>query len=188
MAITRDNIEEVLIIPSIRDLLTHDCGLLEKKVKEETINHRLAVYLENHLSRIPTRIRFTVDVEYDKYIDVQKTMQVDGKTFIARPDILIHKRFTNEHNLLALEAKKRFISLRDEQKIRGFLDYDYDYKFGLMIAYGIPETNYIRYVLLYREQHPPIFSRTVYVYKDGRPRIKNDWNVFTPRNAQNGGW
>ncbi len=187
MAITRDNIEEVLIIPSIRDLLTHDCGLLEKKLKEETINHKLAVYLENHLCCIRTRVKFTVDVEYDKYIDVQKTMQVDGKTFVARPDILIHKRFTNENNLLALEAKKRSISLRDEQKLRGFLDYDYHYRFGLMIAYGIPETNYIRYVLLYREQHPPLFSKTVYMYKDGKLKIKNDWNVFVVRNAQNGG-
>lgn len=186
MVINRGNIERLLIVPSIRDLLEHDCGLLEKKLKEESINHRLAVYLEKHLACIRTRVKFTVDVEYDKYIDVQKTMRVDGKDFIARPDILIHKRFTNKHNLLALEAKKRSISLRDEQKLRGFMDYDYHYRFGLMIAYGIPETNYIRYVLLYRKQHPPIFSKTVYIYKGGKLKTKNDWNVFVARNAYNG--
>ena len=183
MVINRDNIEQLLIVPSIRDLLAHDCGLLQKKLKEESINHRLAVYLENHLACIRTRVKLTVDVEYDKCIDVQKTMRVDGDNFIARPDILIHKRFTNKHNLLALEAKKRSILLRDEQKLRGFLDYDYHYRFGLMIAYGIPETNYIRYVLLYREQHLPLFSKTVYMYKDGKLKIKNDWNVFVARNA-----
>jgi len=184
MAITRDNIEQLLIVPSIRDLLTYDCGLLEKKLKEESVNHRLAVYLENHLACLRTQVKLTVDVEYDKYIDVQKRMRVDDKDFVARPDILIHKRFTNKHNLLALEAKKRSISLRDEQKLRGFLDYDYHYRFGLMITYGIPATDYIRYVLLYREKHPPIFSKTVYIYKDGKLKIKKDWGVFVARNAQ----
>jgi hypothetical protein len=90
-----------------------------------------------------------------------------------------------DHNLLAVEAKKRSISLRDEQKMRGFLDYDYRYRFGLLLTYGIPKTDYLRYVLLYtpRYPHPPIYSKIVFFYKNGKIRMKNDWNAFVPRNA-----
>jgi hypothetical protein len=186
MSINYRNIEKLLVLPSLSDLLEQDRHLMDNNLKEENINHRFAVHLETNLHKLNTRIKYHVDVEYDKKIDAKKTMTVDNIDFIVRPDVLIHKRGQNQYNLLAVEAKKKSISLRDEQKMRGFLSYDYNYQFGLLLTYGIPKSNYIRYVILYKPKHPhpPIHRKIVLFYKRGNFTIKQDWDEFIPRNDQ----
>jgi hypothetical protein len=72
MKITEKNIEELLILPSLSNLIEKDSCVLEQNLKEESINHRFAFYLELALRCIGTRLRYHVDVEYDKTIDAKR--------------------------------------------------------------------------------------------------------------------
>jgi hypothetical protein len=191
MSLNNLKIEEKLVWPSLSNLIEKDLKLLQNNIKEESINHRFAIYLENNLNKLNIGVKYDVDVEYDKLIDSMKQMMVDDKNFVARPDILIHQRKSVKNNLLAVEAKKISILLKDEQKIRGFLDYDYNFQFGLLLTYGISRRDYIisrrdyiRYVLFYKPNHPdpPIYSKIVRFYSMKNIKIINDWNLFIPRN------
>lgn len=56
---------------SLNDLIEQDGKIIKRKLKEECINHRLALYLD--LKR-PTNYSWTVvDIEYDKNYDQKKT-------------------------------------------------------------------------------------------------------------------
>jgi len=63
-----------------------------------------------------------------------------------RPDIIIHKRDTND-NLIAFEIKKDYTNRHDLAKIRGLLGNPYNYTYGCLISY-LPSKSYIMVKLL----------------------------------------
>ncbi|MCP2241260.1 hypothetical protein [Thermoanaerobacterium thermosaccharolyticum] len=129
----------------------NDKYLLEHDVNEQSITHRLAMYLEDAF------FNYNVDCEYNRYGDDSK--RLIGKSYkkykkdfkceidkfkneidsdkIVKPDIIVHKRGGNDHNLLAIELKKS--NNKDENynrlKLMIFTDKDYglSYKYGLFI-------------------------------------------------------
>lgn len=117
-------------------LLEQDRFLLVSNVNERTISHKLAEYLQKEFSG------WNVDCEYNRKFEKIKKLQPEGiesndtdaKT--VYPDIIIHRRNT-ENNLLIIEIKKNASGSgerEDKEKIMCFMS-EYHYKYGLFIDF-----------------------------------------------------
>lgn len=111
-----DKIKECLE-KSISTLFQIDMFLLEHDVQEETICHRIAVYLEREIPE------YHIDCEYNNDLDSpsgRKNVLYPGtnKENRFRPDIIVHKRGLNgrKNNKLIIEVKKM---TSDKEKIEG---------------------------------------------------------------------
>lgn len=123
-----------------------DVSLIDACVREECINHRLAVWLEKH--RPVKFFDYFVDIEYDKNNGLKKELLVKGVDQEVRPDIIVHKRSCNpSENLLVFECKKDECAERDKDKLDGFLcDERYSYKYGIAVVYR-PKMNEDKFLL-----------------------------------------
>lgn len=94
--------EEVAIrvVNSVNQLRTRDEWLLKEKIHEQSISSRLAMYLQHEFPA------YDVDCEYNRHIKVQKRMGSFEKDYEGRPDIVVHKRGSDEYDLLVVEVKK----------------------------------------------------------------------------------
>jgi hypothetical protein len=111
-----------------------DNDLINRKLKEECINHRFAYYLEKNK---PIEYHdYYVDVEYNKNGFNEKTLKIDDLINVIRPDILIHKRIDDiSDNLLAIECKISYLIKNDKQKLNGLLGNGFRYKEAIGISY-----------------------------------------------------
>ena len=91
----------------IRALVLNDVYLLENDLHERTITHKLAEYLQ------PLFPGWNVDCEYNRDGHEPKRVRLrpipeqggdEGSNVF--PDIIVHRRGDNDHNLLIIEAKK----------------------------------------------------------------------------------
>lgn len=141
---------KILIERSLERLVERDGGLIHRKVREECINHRLACYFEQFLNEESNvQPSYEVDLEYNKNYNDPKKIIIDenNNTKAIRPDIIIHVRETNEHNLIAFEIKKDYTNQHDFVKIKGLHRSPYNYTYGCLISY-LPTKSYIRIKLL----------------------------------------
>jgi hypothetical protein len=103
------------VIRGCRRLLKRDLILLAIGAHEQSICHRLAVYLE-------------LFCEYNRQRVHPKSIR-DGR---IKPDILIHKRMDSRFNLMVLEAKAGAASSpRDKQKLTAMLEVQGTYRYAL---------------------------------------------------------
>lgn len=95
---------------------------------ERSIVHKYAIYFEKLIiNELNNNCEYCVDVEYNQNIDRLKTTpsRLNG----AYPDMILHKRGTNDHNILVAEFKtwwnkdKKEID-KDIKKIKDFLNKD----------------------------------------------------------------
>jgi len=138
---------------SLRDLFTYDNEFVNRSIKEESINHRLAVYLEKNKIKFPLIKDYNVDVEYDKMADntsEENALLIEkfgvyqkGNKKIIRPDIIIHKRYTNQSNLLFLECKKSYLNKNDRNKLQSVKRFPLNYALTFGIEYH-PGKEYYR--------------------------------------------
>jgi hypothetical protein len=116
--------------------LDNDKKLLDLKVYEPAVSHRVAVYLE----KIFNDENLNYDCEYDKYFDLSKSTP-NGKKI--RPDILVHKRNDDKNNILTIEIKKNRKSKWDENKLKELTSPQgkFKYELGVFIYFpnGKPE-------------------------------------------------
>jgi hypothetical protein len=111
---------------AVKMFYDRDFRLLELNVHEQTISHRIAVYLEQIICG--TGVVVSVDCEYNRHLSFGKTIydkceQCEGldcwnktqhivfrtkcdELKSCRPDIVVHTRGTDENNLLVVEFKK----------------------------------------------------------------------------------
>lgn len=161
MKVTRREIER-LLCESIEELLTKDTWLLQNDVSERSITHKLAEYLQH---RIP---HLHVDCEYNRNATAgprepktlsglrprvrQEYAQVcdddDPTGCSVYPDIIVHRRRTNDENLLVVEVKKdnrRYGGDIDRQKLAAFTlrgeENDYKFRYGAFVVLGIPDAD-----------------------------------------------
>ena len=122
---------------SLGVLLKNDYFLLEKGVNERTITHKLAEYLQ---IQFPD---WNVDCEYNrKGIKIKELKNINEcRKHIATnrvfPDIIVHRRNSNE-NLFVIEIKKIGLDPRcDVRKLELFTkgNWDYKYSLGLFIQF-----------------------------------------------------
>lgn len=130
---------------AILELINNDDDLLKNSVREEVLSHRLAHYIENLYSLFMRVDRLHVDCEYDKHDDVEKTLPdllakyPDKKTDIVRPDIIFHRRGSDQSNLLIIELKKSTGSGKEyaKDKIEMFVNSPYGYKLGVYVEFFV---------------------------------------------------
>lgn len=108
----------------LNDFMLEQCSLLQSDASEQAIAHQLAIkFSQNFLG-------WDIDCEYNRSMDTVKrliyavspTGEVCERNVV--PDIIIHKRRTN-NNLLAIEIKKstnREDSFKDLSKLTAFRD------------------------------------------------------------------
>jgi hypothetical protein len=136
-----------LVQQAIDKLLQKDIWLLANDTSEQSISHKIAFYLQ------PLFANYNVDCEYNGDIDrennkksisiLKSDLQQIGllrnkeasdleKEFTNRavfPDIIIHRRGTNDHNLCIVEVKKSTSSVPydyDHIKLRSYTSSNYD--------------------------------------------------------------
>lgn len=151
---------------AVNQFLAEVPNLLKLDVHEQSISHRIAVYLE------PLFKGWNVDCEYNKHLESSKKMDlseinpddhkscgcevckknIDGEDIklenrLFRPDILVHQRGTDEGNLIAIELKKEKECFFDQAKLNALtsLDDDYRYALGVNIYFidGEPQFKFI---------------------------------------------
>lgn len=137
---------------ALDDLLEKDAYILRVDANERTISHRLAGYLEPHFDG------WNVDCEYNRNHDDPKRLEIPRRKVLnedthARtvfPDIIVHKRNTNE-NLLVIEIKKTTSQESDDfdlHKLDAFKK-QLGYKFAVFVKVrtnAVPEIDTINWV------------------------------------------
>lgn len=117
-----------LLIKVLNKLEKDDKVLLENDLHETTIVFRFAHYLANIIEK---KTEYKVDAEYNR--DRNKVKKVDNEN--KRPDLIIHKRNSND-NLVAIEFKKKNDSTLDKKKLEKFMKL-YSYKYVYFIQFKL---------------------------------------------------
>jgi len=143
------------VLCAIAKLLKFDHYLLKNDLNERTISHKLACYLSDELPS-----DWDIDCEYNRNHDGVKRLNpnvecvtnndTSGKTVF--PDIIVHKRDTDE-NLLVIEIKKN-ANIEDERrdlnKIRSFIK-ELKYEYGLFIDFRTGDQAGIEKLALFKK-------------------------------------
>lgn len=138
---------EQIITEALRQFAHEDTLLIEYKVGEVSMAHKIAQYLGQYF------VDRDVDIEYNKKIDIeagavsQKEMpkKINAKPNSAkkptgriRPDIIVHERGRVENNRLVIEIKKsnNLKDVNNDHKKLKFLTSapEYKYEFGALIV------------------------------------------------------
>jgi len=124
-------------------MLETDGELVKRRVKEESLNHRLAVYIENFVKRSCAYSYLSVDIEYNKNYSQEKAIEgPDGDKQFIRPDILVHERNTNFNNKIAIECKLDYMNNHTKRKLTELKKKPYSYEHCIGIVYK-PEMSYL---------------------------------------------
>lgn len=125
------------IILAIQSALTvlyvHDIYLIDHKVNERTIVNRFSIYLQEELNERGFS-DFNMDVEYNRdHSDIKRTVRFSRGTY---PDVIVHRRGSNEYNLCVIEFKPwwRSNTERDISKLIDFTSQDGKYKYSLGLS------------------------------------------------------
>ena len=125
-----------LVDNALEKVYKHHEYLIKNQVHERSIVFWFGVYLHELLQHKGKKYaEYNLDFEYNKdHSNPKRTKNFQKGTY---PDILLHKRGSNEHNLFIIEFKPwwRSDNSRDLRKLRDFtrLDGNYKYKYGLSI-------------------------------------------------------
>ena len=104
--------------------------LFEVDVHECALTFRLGLYLQKSFPD------HKIDCEYNREGEVPKENEAGDR---VRPDILIHQRRTNKHNLLAIEAKKEPENDYDQKKLKGYIQkQNYAYAVSIVLPASGP--------------------------------------------------
>jgi hypothetical protein len=130
---------------SLTELFKQDGSyLIDRELREECINHRLAFYLE--VFRPVGYAEYYIDLEYDKNASSKKSIIQNGVPTNIRPDIIIHKRTDDIYdNLLAFECKKWNLSKDDKSKLTELKRQNYNYQYCIGIGYRPNEETFLLY-------------------------------------------
>ncbi len=142
-------------------LRANDSFLLQYNVSERSIAHKFAQYLTLLFPGYDVDCEYNSNVEADsgrKYISLLKStaasyglLRKDEKDaeIVYRnvfPDIIVHKRGLNEHNLLIIELKKsssRISCDYDIEKLRRYTSPENEntlnYSFGVLVYLGVAD-------------------------------------------------
>ena len=117
----------------IEKIYEDDSDLFDRNNYEVTISSKLAQYLFKEFKE------YDVDCEYNKHINQEKRVKELNQNI--RPDILIHRRGTDEDNLVYIEIKtdhNREARTNDYDKIKTMTKQkeEYRYSLGLFIDFN----------------------------------------------------
>ena len=145
--ITKAHID-VLLNEALNNLYTKDEYLIDNRpicneksgnhhVGERAIVFRLAHYMQNIIDDTPLLADYVLDCEYNRNgMCAKKLPSFPNGVY---PDIIIHNRGDNDHNLLVMEVKTYWNpnNYTDKRKIREFLNVSGEYHFSFGISLTI---------------------------------------------------
>jgi hypothetical protein len=159
---------------AVDDLDRMDQELVEWKVSERSITHKLAEHLRWHVDRRlhqedDEKPLISVDCEYNRFGTEGKSKQYlwkrdlpdeeDGEYYTPNPDIVVHERGEQRSNLLAIEVKadssrNPAAELLDLMKVVGYVGDPTFYQRGLYLDLTFTEGQVVPYAawLLRTEQ------------------------------------
>lgn len=116
----------------------NDSFLLQNNANERSVSHKLAEYLQKQFSD------WNVDCEYNrkgldkKILEGIRECSEQKETDRVLPDIIIHRRNTND-NLLVVEIKIKNDDSCDIEKLKKFTssEGEFRYKLGLFIKFNL---------------------------------------------------
>jgi hypothetical protein len=120
------------VMSATQSFINNDADLLQLKVYELSVSHRVAFYLERDFFNKICH----VDCEYDKRFDLNKPGP--GGT-LMRPDILVHTRNQSTNNKIAIEIKKTRTSKYDVEKLKMLTQINGLYKYDLGVFVRFPK-------------------------------------------------
>jgi len=109
---------------ALTELIDEQPELLDLGVTERALSHHLANYIAKAIDWA-----YHVDVEYNRHFETPKRLNLPPRDALDReirattvfPDILLHRRNSDDGNLLVLEMKKPGEDLAyDDLKLRAF--------------------------------------------------------------------
>lgn len=133
-----ENINKALLDLYRQDkyLIVHNSSGILSHVSERGIVFRFGIYFEKYLRQSSVFNQYHIDVEYNRNYDEKKKLPSFSNG--AYPDLIVHKRGSNEYNLLVIEFKTWWHnnSIEDFKKIREFMapNGQYKFRFGLSIV------------------------------------------------------
>jgi hypothetical protein len=135
----RSQISKVLEC-ALTSLMHNEFDLFYLDVNERTLSYQLARYLTD---LVPNG--FSVDCEYNRHFDHVKRLDLPPRTALESecrattvfPDIVVHKRNSDDNNLLVLELKKPGEDTDyDERKLLAFVK-QFGYKHAAHVILGL---------------------------------------------------
>ncbi len=133
---------EEIINYAIQRLLANDAELLELDVSERAVMFHLGRYIRQ---RTPADL--DVDCEYNRHLkDVKQLLYLKRlldieENYEVFPDILIHRRNSDDQNIVVIEIKKHGQNRdADFRKLLAFKNEPYSYQFAVQIVIGTPNS------------------------------------------------
>ncbi|WP_374030833.1 hypothetical protein [Bdellovibrio bacteriovorus] len=143
---------EIVIRKAIEDIENETPRLpLEARIGERAVVGRLALHLTKYFSdpELSVDIEYNIDPVGDrKWLDaheelskaakdVKRKVYEDG-TIAVIPDVIIHKRGTNEKNLAVIEVKFSDVRAKESSyarlKLTAFTQQPFEYIFGVLVS------------------------------------------------------
>jgi len=128
------------VLQALEKFIERDVLLLEIDANERSLTHRVAIYLQELFQDMD------VDCEYNRDEHDPKELFLpggDGDTYdtdaqTVYPDIIVHKRKTND-NLLVIEFKKTSSRIDDSKDFKKLNEYvnQLNYKYALFIEFEV---------------------------------------------------
>ncbi|ELP1878800.1 hypothetical protein QU233_004325 [Vibrio vulnificus] len=155
--ILRENPEvSQYVIASLRQFIARDRYLLEVNANERSLTHRRGMYLQAQFEHYDVDCEFNRDGHDPKelYIGTEETDVYDDNAMTVYPDIIVHRRGSNDDNLLVIEFKKsssRVSNSKDMTKLHAYKR-DLHYRYALFVELGTdikasdPEITEVRWV------------------------------------------
>lgn len=129
----------LLLKKSLVLFYANDAVLLKKTGAERTCQGRIMVYMEHLLKHDPLFEiwrYYNLDCEY--HWDKHDQKRYANRNGYMQPDLMLHIRNTNEHNLMVIEFKfEAKTSDGDSEKLRDLTKSDYIYKYKLGCAVSL---------------------------------------------------
>lgn len=120
------------VVKALQVLFMKDEYLIDNDVHEVTISHKLAEYLQYQFPDM------NVDCEYNRQVPPDNGDNIKRRSDTGdrvRPDIIVHKRGSNENNCLVIEIKiERDQTRGDKEKLKDYSNpKSLGYKYGLFL-------------------------------------------------------
>ena len=141
-----------LVKEAVKKCYTDDKTLIERNMEQASVA-RIFYYMQRKIdisNRFKQFRENNLDCEYNRNMDAPKRLAENetGK----RPDVILHKRMSNDDNLLILEFKNGINNLHqdnlindDYDKLRAFTNLDGTYKYflGMSVKLNVEEPMYV---------------------------------------------
>lgn len=136
MKITKDELK-VIIRHAMDQLLKNEDSIIQNHINERTLTAHLANYLESFFTN------YHVACEYNRNYESGIYKPKYLSSHLTYPDIIIHRRLENKHNLVCIEVKTSYFDPKtltqeiekDKRKLIDFItpDNGYNFEYGVYI-------------------------------------------------------